>query len=212
MGSIEDGNTVSDFEPEEVKRQISVSLALTPIEWRNAKLNILDGPGYADFIGDVRAALRGVDAVLFVVSAVDGVEVQHEVLWELAVEHKLPRAFFINKMDRERASYQRTLDQLVQTFGNQVAPLEFPIGEEHAFEGVVDFLDAKAHRYPSGPKGEESDWPEELHAQADPLREKLVEAVAEADDALLERYLEEGDLPEEDIVKGIRGGLIEARL
>ncbi|MGH2711802.1 MAG: elongation factor G [Actinomycetota bacterium] len=212
MGTVEDGNTVSDFEPEEVKRQISVSLALTPIEWRNTKLNILDAPGYADFIGDVRAALRAVDAVLFVVSAVDGVEVQHEVVWELAVEHGLPRAFFINKMDRERASFQRTLDQLVQSFGTQVAPLQFPIGEEHDFEGVVDFLSNKAYHYQSGPKGQESDWPEELHSQADPLREKLAESVAESDDTLLERYLEAGELPEEDIVKGIRGGLVEARI
>ncbi|MGH2690906.1 MAG: elongation factor G [Actinomycetota bacterium] len=212
MGTVEDGNTVSDFEPEEVKRQISVSLSLTPIEWRNTKLNILDAPGYADFIGDVRAALRAVDACLFVVSAVDGVEVQHEVVWELAVEHNLPRAFFINKMDRERASFQRTLDQLVQSFGTQVAPLQFPIGEEHDFEGVVDFLSRKAYRYPSGPKGEQSDWPEDLAAKADPLREKLAESVAESDDALLERYLEEGELPEEDIVKGIRGGLVEARI
>jgi elongation factor G len=213
MGTVEDGNTVSDFEPEEVKRQISVSLALTPIEWRNTKLNILDAPGYADFIGDVRAAMRAVDACLFVVSAVDGVEVQHEVVWELAVENNLPRAFFINKMDRERASFQRTLDQLVQSFGTQVAPLQFPIGEEHDFEGVVDFLSAKAYHYASGgPKGVESDWPEELHSQADPLREKLAESVAESDDVLLERYLEQGELPEEDIVKGIRGGLVEARI
>ena len=212
MGTVEDGNTVSDFEPEEVKRQISVSLSLSPIEWRNTKINILDAPGYADFIGDVRAALRAVDAVLFVVSAVDGVEVQHEVVWELAVEHNLPRAFFINKMDRERASFQRTLDQLVQSFGTQVAPLQFPIGEEHEFEGIADLLHGKAYRYPSGPKGEESEWPDDIHGKADPYREKLAESVAESDDALIERYLEEGDLPEEDIVKGIRGGLIDARL
>ena len=212
MGRVEDGNTTSDFEPEEVKRQISVSLALTPIEWRGTKLNIIDAPGYADFVGDVRAAIRAVDACLFVVSAVDGVEVQHEVVWELAVEHGLPRAFFINKMDRERASFQRTLDQLVQAFGTQVAPLQFPIGEEHDFEGVVDFLSRKAYRYPSGPKGEQSDWPEDLAGKADPLREKLAESVAESDDALLERYLEEGELPEEELAKGIRGGLVDAKL
>jgi elongation factor G len=212
MGTVEDGNTTSDFEPEEVKRQISVSLALTPLEWRGTKLNILDAPGYADFIGDVRAALRAVDACLFVVSAVDGVEVQHEVVWELAVEQGLPRAFFINKMDRERASFQRTLDQLVQAFGTQVAPLQFPIGEEHAFEGVADLLTHKAYRYPSGPKGEEGDWPEDVAGKAEPLREKLTESVAEADDALLERYLEEGELPPDQIVGGIRGGLVEAKL
>src|SRR5918992_4098058 len=183
MGSVEDGNTVSDFEPEEVKKQISVSVALAPIEWRGIKVNLLDAPGYADFIGEVRAALRAVDACLFVVSAVDGVEVQHEVVWELAVEHGLPRAFFINKMDRERASFQRTLDGLVQAFGTQVAPLQFPLGEEHDFEEVADLLSRKAYRYPSGPKGEEGEWPEDIAGTAEPLREKLVEAVAEADDA-----------------------------
>jgi elongation factor G len=212
MGFVEDGNTVSDFEPEETKRQISVSLAMTPIEWRGAKLNVLDAPGYADFIGDVRAALRAVDACLFVVSAVDGVEVQHEVVWELAAEHRLPRAFFINKMDRERASFQRTLDQLVQSFGTQVAPLQFPIGEEHDFEGVADLLSGKAYRYPSGPKGEESDWPDDIAGKAEPLREKLTESVAEADDALLEKYLDQGELSADEVVRGIKAGIAEAKL
>ncbi len=211
MGTVEDGNTTSDFEPEETKRQISVSLAMTPIEWRDVKVNILDAPGYADFIGDVRAALRAVDACLFVVSAVDGVEVQHEVVWELAVEHGLPRAFFVNKMDRERASFQRTLDGLVQAFGTQVAPLQFPIGEEHDFEGVADLLSRRAYRYPSGPKGEEGDWPDDIAGKADPYREKLAEAVAEADDTLLEKYLEEGELSEEEIIKGVKAGITEAK-
>ncbi|MGH2661654.1 MAG: elongation factor G [Actinomycetota bacterium] len=211
MGTVEDGNTVTDFEPEETKKQISVSLALAPIEWSGAKINVLDAPGYADFIGDVRAALRAVDACLFVVSAVDGVEVQHEVVWELAVEHGLPRAFFVNKMDRERASFQRTLDGLVQAFGTQVAPLQFPIGEEHDFEGVADLLSRRAYRYPSGPKGEEGDWPDDIAGKADPYREKLAEAVAEADDTLLEKYLEEGELSEEEIIKGVKAGITEAK-
>jgi elongation factor G len=211
MGTVEDGNTVSDFEPEETKRQISVSLAMTPVEWRETKLNLLDAPGYADFIGDVRAALRAVDACLFVVSAVDGVEVQHEVVWELAVEHALPRAFFINKMDRERASFERTLDQLVQSFGTQAAPLQYPIGEEHDFEGLADLLSRKAYRYPSGPKGEESDWPDDIAGKADPYREKLTEAVAEADDALLEKYLDQGELAEDEIVRGVKAGVAEAK-
>ncbi len=211
MGTVEDGNTVTDFEAEETKKQISVSLALAPIEWNGVKVNVLDAPGYADFIGDVRAALRAVDACLFVVSAVDGVEVQHEVVWELAVEHGLPRAFFINKMDRERASFQRTLDGLVQAFGTQVAPLQFPIGEEHDFEGLADLLSRRAYRYPSGPKGEEGDWPDDIAGKADPYREKLTEAVAEADDTLLEKYLEEGELSAEEIVRGVKAGITEAK-
>jgi elongation factor G len=211
MGTVEDGNTVTDFEPEEIKKQISVSVALAPFEWRGVKVNVLDAPGYADFIGDVKAALRAADACLFVVSAVDGVEVQHEVVWEMAVEAGLPRAFFLNKLDRERASFQRTIDQLVQAFGTQVAPLQFPIGEEHEFEGLADLLSRKAFRYPSGPTGQEGDWPDDIAGKADPYREKLTEAVAEADDALLEKYLEEGALSEAEIVAGVKAGIAEAK-
>ena len=124
MGTVEDGNTVSDFEPEEIKKGISVSLGMAPVEWSGVKVNVLDAPGYADFIGDVRTAIQAVDAVVLVVSAVDGVEVQTEVAWELAIEAGLPRAILINKLDRERASFERTLEQLVQAFGTQVAPLD----------------------------------------------------------------------------------------
>ena len=211
MGSVEDGNTVSDFEPEEVKKQISVSVALAPIEWRGIKVNLLDAPGYADFIGEVKAAIRAADACLFVVSAVDGVEVQHEVVWEMAVDAGLPRAFFVNKIDRERASFQRTLDQLTQSFGTQVAALQFPMGEEHEFEGVADLLSRKAYRYPSGPAGEVGEWPDDIAGKADPLREQLTEAVAEADDALLEKYLEAGELSEEEVVRGVKAGITEAK-
>jgi elongation factor G len=211
MGKVEDGNTVTDFEPEEVRRSISVSVALAPVEWRDVKINLLDAPGYADFIGDVKAAIRAADACLFVVSAVEGVEVQHEVVWELAVEAGLPRAFFVNKLDRERASFQRTLDGLVQAFGTQVAPLQFPLGEEHDFEGIADLLSRKAYRYPSGPKGEEGEWPDDIAGKADPFREKLTEAVAEADDSLLEKYLEEGELSEEEVVRGVKAGITQAK-
>ena len=212
MGRIEDGNTVSDHDPEEVRRGISVSLAMAPIEWNGVKINVLDTPGYADFIGDVRGALRAVDAVLFVVSAVDGVEVQHEVVWEMAAEARLPRAVFVNKMDRERASFDRTLDGLVQAFGTQVAPIQLPIGEEHDFSGLLDLLSRTAYRYDgSAPKGQEGEWPDDLAAKAEPYRERLAESVAEADDSLLEKYLEEGELTTEEIVRGVRAGLVEAK-
>jgi elongation factor G len=212
MGVVEDGNTVSDHDPDEQRKAISVSLAMAPIEWAGAKINVLDAPGYADFIGDVRSAVRAVDAVIVVVSAVDGVEVQTEAAWELAVEEGLPRAIFVNKLDRERADFEDTLTQLVSSFGNQVAPFELPIGSEHDFTGVADLLHEKADLYPSGPKAEESDWPDDLHAMADPAREKLVEAVAESDDALIEEYLEQGTLPEEHIVAGAKDGFARARL
>jgi elongation factor G len=212
MGSVEDGNTVSDFEPEETKKAISVSLAMAPVEWNGVKINVLDAPGYADFVGDVRAAVRAADAVMLVVSAVDGVEVQTEVAWELAVEAGLPRAILINKLDRERASFERTLDELVQAFGTQVAPLELPLGEEHDFEGVADLLSRKAFRYSGGPTAAESEWPDDISGKADPYREKLMEAVAESDDDLIEKYLEEGELSEEEVLHGVKKGFADARI
>ena len=211
MGRIEDGNTVSDHDPEEIRRGISVSLSLAPFEWDGVKINLLDAPGYADFIGDVQGALRAADACLFVVSAVDGVEVQHEVVWELAAEAGLPRAFFVNKLDRERASFDRTLEDLQKAFGTQVAPIHLPIGEEHEFGGIIDLLSRRAYRYDGGPKGTEGDWPDDLTAKAEPYREKLQDAVAEADDSLLEKYLEEGELTGEEIVRGVKAGLAEAK-
>jgi len=211
MGKVEDGNTVSDHDAEEIRRGISVSLSLAPIEWNGIKVNVLDAPGYADFIGDVTGALRAADACLFVVSAVDGVEVQHEVVWELAAERGLPRAIFVNKIDRERASFERTLDELVTAFGTQVAPIQLPIGEEHDFAGIMDLVDRRAYRYTSSPTGEEGEWPEDLAAKADPYRERLAESVALADDSLLEKYLEEGELSHEEIVRGIKAGLTEAK-
>jgi elongation factor G len=212
MGTVEDGNTVSDHDPDEQRKGISVSLSMAPVEWDGVKINVLDAPGYADFIGDLRSAVRAVDAVIVVVSAVDGVEVQTEAAWELAVEAGLPRAIFVNKLDRERSSFQTTLEQLVSSFGNQVAPLELPIGAEHEFSGVADLLHEKADLYPSGPIAQEGEWPDEIHAIADPAREKLMEAVAEADDDLIEKYLEEGTLPEEVIVTGVKAGFANARI
>ncbi|MDP9342982.1 MAG: elongation factor G [Actinomycetota bacterium] len=212
MGKVEDGNTVSDHDPEEIRKGISVSLSMAPIEVGEVKINLLDAPGYADFVGDVYSAVRAVDAVLIVVSAVEGVEVQTEIGWELAAEAGLPRAILINKLDRERASFERTLDGLVKAFGTQVAPLQFPLGEEHSFEGVADLLSRRAYRYGSSPQGEEGDWPEDIVAKADPFREKLTEAVAEADDVLLEKYLESGELAEDEIVKGVRAGFHEAKI
>jgi elongation factor G len=212
MGTVEDGSTVSDHDPDEQRKGISVSLSMAPVEWNGVKINVLDAPGYADFVGDLRSAIRAADAVIVVVSAVDGVEVQTEAAWELAVEAGLPRAIFVNKLDRERASFEDTLAQLVSSFGNQVAPLELPIGQEHEFRGVADLLHEKADLYPSGPIAQEGEWPDELHAMADPAREKLMEAVAEADDDLIEKYLEDGTLDESEIVTGVKEGFARGRI
>ena len=126
-GRVEDGTTVCDYEPEESKRHLSLSLALAPFEWKGHKVNLIDTPGYADFVGDVKAALRVADLAVFVISAVDGVEVQTEATWKLAAEAGIPRMIFINKLDRERASFERTLDQIRDKFGAGIAPLELPM-------------------------------------------------------------------------------------
>src|SRR2546423_1527466 len=165
MGNVEDGNTVSDHDPEEVKKGISVSLALAPGESAGIKINLLDAPGYADFVGDLYSAVRAADAVVIVVSAVEGVEVQTEVAWELAVEAGLPRAIFINKLDRERASFERTLEELTNAFGTQIAPVQFPIGEEHDFRGVASLLSGRAWTY-EGAAGTEGTWPEDITGKA----------------------------------------------
>lgn len=197
-GRVEDGNTVTDFDPDEVKRQISVSLALAPIEWHDHKINILDAPGYADFVGDVEAGMRAADAAIIVVSAVDGVEVQAQVAWDIAEGLGLPRAVFINKLDRERASFQRTLDQLKDLFGTKIAPVHLPVGEEASFSGVVDLLDEKAYTYADG-KRSEGPVPEALADQEHALHETLVESVVVSDDALMERYLEGGAVERKEV-------------
>ncbi|MFM8999731.1 MAG: elongation factor G [Actinomycetota bacterium] len=211
MGSVTDGTTVADHEPEEVAKGISVSLAMAPIEWRGTKINVLDAPGTADFVGELRNAIRAVDAVVVVVSAVDGVEVQTEAAWELAVEAGIPRAILVNKLDRERASFEATLEGLVQAFGKQVAPLELPIGTEHGFTGVADLLHEKAYTYVDGTVSE-GPWPDDVAGRATPLHVKLAEAVAESDDALIERYLETGTLPEDVVARGVKEGFAAARI
>jgi elongation factor G len=210
LGRVEDGNTVCDYEPEEIKRGISVALALAPVEWREHKLNVMDAPGYADFIAEVYAALRVADLAVMVVSAVEGVEVQHQFLWELAAAESIPRLVFINKLERERASFDRTLDDLSSKLGGGFAPLQLPIGEEHGFSGIADILNQKAFRYDGSGKSQEEDLPEELQAQAASLHTRIVESVAESDDSLLERYLEGETLETKEVIDGLSKGLSAA--
>ncbi|MDQ3757502.1 MAG: elongation factor G [Actinomycetota bacterium] len=206
QGRVEDGTTTTDFDPEETKRGISVSASLAPFEYQGHKINLIDCPGYADFLGDVEAALQVADLAVFVVSAVEGVEVQTEIVWKLAAEMGLPRMFFVNKLDRERASFERTLDQLREVFGAGVAPLELPIGEEAAFRGIADLLTDTAITYDSG-KPTEGEIPHEMEAREHEVHDNLVEGIVVADDALMERYLE-GDVPsakelEETLAQGV---------
>lgn len=196
LGRVEDGTTVCDHDPEEQRRGLSLSLAIAPFEWKGSKVNLIDTPGYADFVGDVAAALRVVDLAVFVVSAVDGVEVQTEAIWREAARLGVPRMIFINKLDRERASFERTLEQLRDRLGAGVAPLELPIGSETGFHGIADLLTDTAHLY-SGGVPQTAPIPDEMEALEHQVHDNLVEGIVVADDALLERYLE-GEVPSVD--------------
>jgi elongation factor G len=210
-GRVEDGTTTADFDPEEVKRGISVSVSLAPFEWEDHKINLLDSPGYADFVTDAVAALRVADLAVFVVSAVEGVEVQTEAMWKVAAGFGLPRLIFVNKLDRERASFQRTLEQLQQAFGAGIAPLELPIGEEVSFRGVADLLSDTAITYEGG-KPSTGPIPDEMEAQEHAVHDSLVEGIVVADDELMERYLE-GDTPSfEELEKTLAHGVASAQV
>src|SRR5579862_4639268 len=180
QGRIEDGTTVSDFEPEEIKRHMSVSLAMAPFSVGDIKVNLIDTPGYADFFGEVRAACSVVDLVVVVVSAVEGVEAQTEAAWRLASELGLPRLVFVNKLDRERASFDRTLADLRQKFGAGIAPLELPVGEESAFRGIADLLTDSAILYEGG-SPTTVPIPDDLADVEHQVREQLVEGIIVSD-------------------------------
>jgi elongation factor G len=208
MGRVEDGNTVTDFDPEEHKRGISVSLSLAPVEWEGNKINLLDAPGYADFVGDVAAALAAADLAVFVVSAVEGVEVQTEIAWKLAEQRGIPRAIFVSKLDKERASYSRTLDQLKDRFGAGVAPLQLPIGEEAALSGVVELLNDVAFSYNgSTATGTQGAVPGAMEAEEHSVHDALVEGIVVADDDLMERYLMEEAIESDELVKALAKGI-----
>ncbi|MGE5544832.1 MAG: elongation factor G [Bacillota bacterium] len=202
LGRVDDGNTVSDFLPEEIKRKISISTSLVPCEYRDHKINILDTPGFADFLGEVRAAVKVADNALVVVSAVAGVEVQTEMFWEEA--QNLPKIVFVNRMDRENANFYKVLDDLKDKFSGTIVPLQLPIGAEANFKGVVDLLKMKALIFePGSGKYREEEIPADMMAEVESYKEQLIEAAAEGDDDLLTKYLEGEELTDAEIRVGI---------
>ena len=206
IGTVEAGTTVTDSDPEEHDKQMTITMGMAPFEWRGHKINLIDTPGYADFVGDVHAVLRVTDLAVFVVSAVDGVEVQTEYAWRIAEELGVPRMIFINKLDKERASFENTLRELRERFGAGIAPIEIPIGKEEEFHGIIGLFRDKAYIYDSG-HAEVIDIPEELVDREHEVHDNLVEGIVVADDDLLEQYLE-GNVPsvaelEETMAKGV---------
>ena len=207
-GTVEDGNTVTDFQPEEIARGSSVSLAMAPFTWNGHKINIIDTPGLSDFTGEMRAALRAADLALFVVSGVDGVEVQTETAWRMAGAEGIARAIFVSKLDRERASFARTVEQMKQIFGTAVAPLQVPIGAEADLSGVANLVGGKAYTYSHGPGAAEGSLPDSVQAEVENLRTALVEAVVETDDAMLENYFDGIEPSGEQLIAGMRAGMV----
>lgn len=211
LGKVDDGTTVTDYLPEEIKRKVTITSTLAPMEWKNNKVNLVDTPGYADFIGEVKGTLRAVDNVLMVVCGVSGVEVQTEVIWDYASEKEMPRIIFINKLDRENSSFNKVLDELKDTFGTGIVPIQIPIGSETAFTGIVDILKQKAYDFKSG-KMNEIEIPAELQDQVAEHREAIMEAAAEGDDELLMKYLEGEELTPEEIIAGFKKGVKEGKI
>ena len=205
LGRVEDGNTVCDFDPDEIKRHISVNAAIAPVEWRDSKINVVDAPGYADFLGDMKSALRVVDAAIIVMDASAGVEVGTEQAWRFAEEQNLPRLMFINKMDRENADFARALASAREAFGKRVAPIQMPIGSEKSFKGIVDLLTEQAYMFHDNHDGgfETVDIPSEIEEDCRTFRMQLVEAIAEQDEELMMRYLEDDPISTAELITGL---------
>ncbi|MGQ0604831.1 MAG: elongation factor G [Anaerolineales bacterium] len=204
QGRVEDGSTVSDFEDEERRRKISISTSVVPIEFQDHKINFLDTPGFTDFQGEVRSALHVCEAAIVVVDAVAGVEVGTEVAWNLCDEYHLPRFVVINKLDRENANFERALQSVRDAFKTKLIPVQLPIGEQANFKGVVGLLSMKARM---GKGDQTADIPAELKAAADKARIELMEAAAEGDDALIEKYLNGEELTPDEIIHGFHAAV-----
>jgi elongation factor G len=204
LGKVDDGTTVSDFDPDEVKRKVSINASLVPCEWDGYKLNLIDTPGYADFLGETYGALTAADSAAIVVCAASGVQVGTELAWDLVTARSMPRAILVNRLDRENADFMSTLQQIQSTFGKRCVAAQLPIGTQDSFQGVVDLVEMKAYL---GDKGSEGPIPDDVRADADALRAELLEAVAENDEDLLNKYLEDGDLSPEEARRGLRLGV-----
>jgi elongation factor G len=209
LGKVDDGSSTSDYDPAEQKRNISISLSILPYEWQKKKVNLIDTPGYPDFVGEVISGMRVSEAAIVVICAASGVEVGTEQVWGYAEEASLPRIIVINKMDRENANFSRTVEEIQSRFGRQCVPIQVPIGAAHDFQGVVDLLTMKAH---TGTAATEGEIPDAVRGEVESFREKLVEAIAEVDDTLIEKYLGGEELSQQEMMSGLRQGVISRKV
>jgi len=214
LGRVDDGSATTDYDEEEVARQMSISATTAYVEWGKTKINLIDTPGFNMFVHEAKMVLPVVDAAILVVDGVAGVEVVTERVWNYCEEFKTPRVILASRMDRERADANRVLESLTKAFGRTVIPLELPIGSEKSFSGVVDLASMKAYTYELGGngKGKESDIPANLKAQAQEAHEKLVEMIAEGNDELMEEFFEKGTIPEEHLIPALHNAIREDKI
>ena len=214
LGRVDDGTTVTDYDEEEIARKHTLSASLAYAEWNKTKINFIDTPGMANFLSDARAALRVVEAALVVVDAVAGVEVSTEKVWAEADELSVPRIVILNRVDRERASLDRSLESLRSVFGRAIVPIQVPIGEEKNFRGVVDLVAMKALTFAGDGSGKmtEGEVPADVAPAAQSARDALIEMVAEADDTLMEKFFDAGTLTQEELVGGLKRGIGAGRI
>lgn len=211
LGSVDEGNSMTDFSQEEIERKVSINLAIAYAEWNKVKINLIDCPGYLDFVGDAHAALRGADCALLVVHAVNGVEIGTEMMWRLATELNMPVAFFINMMDKEHVSFKKVFEQLKNSFEGHIVPLTLPLGEGENFKGVIDLTKKKACiGVPNNSKGEfkTEDIPDDMAGEVEEAYKEFIEDVVEQDEALMEKYFADEELTEDDISSALRKGVL----
>lgn len=206
FGSVVNGNTVMDYDPEEVKRQISTGTSLAPLEWKGYKINIIDTPGYFDFVGELRQGLRVADGAIILASAKDGVEVGTEKAWQEVVEHQIPKLFFVSKIDEENADFFKVFDQLQEMFGKSVIAFELPIMESGSFAGIVDVAAMKAKRF-NGKDFTDAEIPEGMADIVQQYREGIIEAVAETNEELMEKYFSGESFSDEEILSALKAGV-----
>lgn len=213
FGKVDEETSILDFDIEEKKRKISISTSVAQCEWNNIKINLIDMPGYFDFVGEIAEGLRAIDVALIVLSGTSGVQVGTENAWEYVSKYKLPRAFYINKLDRDNSNFEKTLTQLKDEFGISVVPIHYPIGEESGFQGVVNVISNTARIYnPKTDDIEDAEIPKELKEKVAECKNMVIEAVAETSEELLEKYFSEGTLSEDEIYKGLINGCATAEI
>ena len=210
LGNIEDGTTTTDCEPEEIARKMTITSSLAFCHWKGHRINLIDTPGFINFIEDVRGCLRAVDGAIVIVSAISGVKGETEKIWRYANEFEVPRVVFINKMDKDTANFSRAVGELEKFFETEAIPLQIPIGSGDSFTGIVDLIKMKAYTFNAG-ETEESEIPADMRSEAEEYRKRLVEKIAESDDTLLEKYLEGTELSDDELTKGIKEGSLTKR-